>query len=102
MADIYRSANGDLTVFSPPAQALGAAPLSGSKVPTPARLAAPTVKLELTLTFAQLPDVVRALYAVMDEFDFVPNPQVLSMMPPDDLLRLQKVLKEREERRREG
>jgi hypothetical protein len=98
--DVVRSPNGDVTVFSPPARALGAAPLPGSRVPTPARLAAPTIKLELTLTFAQLPDVVRALFAVMgDEFDFVPNHQVLAMIPPADLLRLQKVLQEREDRR---
>jgi hypothetical protein len=100
MSEIRRSSNGDVTVFSPPAETFGAAPLPGSRVPTPARLAAPTVKMELTLTFAQMPDVIRALYAVMgDEFDFVPNPQVLAMLPPNDLMRLQKVLREREDRR---
>lgn len=100
---VFRDSEGNVTIVAPPAKALGAAPLPGQLVPTPKRLSQPTTQLTLNLAFSQLPDVLEALWNVMGEqFDYVINPQVLAMMAPDDLLRLQKILREREERGHSG
>lgn len=89
---IRRFPNGDVVVSAPSATARGDAPLPGSLVATPARLAVPMATLNIPVPMNRFMPFVRLLFEFFgDEFQVQLNTQVMAALSAEQWRELQEL-----------
>jgi hypothetical protein len=87
---IRRFPNGDVVISAPPATARGDAPLPGSLVSTPARIAAPMATLNIPVPMGRFIPFMRLLFEFFgDEFDVQLNTEVMAALSAEQWRELQ-------------